>query len=374
MSQGDFAIALSERSDEDAIREVSLRVKAYLPKAIKYLIILSTPHYEPTAILKTINLTLKPLSLLCMRSPFVIFEERIIEKGIVAWGINKEEAELRESIFKNDEPETIESSLRLTFRDPLEKQFIFSLLPSKSNPYSYLQGVNLAVGKAPAVAGAGYIKKYPWGNYQIINNTINEDLLTIIGSGLDMEPIRVGGFSPIGRPFTITKIGSKKNIIAEIDGKPAITIYKHYLEEKFDSFRKNHLFSLYPLGIKHNGCMRLINVMEELDDGSLVCVGDIKEHSKTNLMLLYHPFLFECLSEALLNLEPRQEGIVFMINSLLRKKILKDYAEEEIKFIKYHLGSPFKLIGIYSDYTLFSDRELGRVTMEASSLLLTVWK
>ena len=100
MNKEDFAIAFSQKEGEGAIKEVSLKIKRIFPKRIDYLILLFTPHYTPSHILKTVNFTLKPKKLFCLEAPWLIFEDKSVQKGVVACCLNKKELFSHEVFLK----------------------------------------------------------------------------------------------------------------------------------------------------------------------------------------------------------------------------------------------------------------------------------
>lgn len=370
-----FAIAHSEKKGEEAAKEVSLKIKSVFPKAVKDVFLFFTPQYNPQEVLKTINFTLKPRRVIGLQSPFLNFEDKILEEGMVVFVINKENVELTEIFVKEDTTQKIESALRMSLKGySYEKEFIFSLLSHRFNYHNYLRGLELAIGKSFNVFGAGYIRKYTAKNYQIVNNTVTEGLVNIIGSGIKETSLSIAGFIPLGKPFTITKVMAQRSIIMEINGKPAINIYKDYLEDKFNTFIKNYLFSLYPLGVYYNDEIHLINVIECLKDGSLACIGNLKENVEGHIMFFHSQALLEELKKKLALIKSHGEGLVFMVNSILRKKVLRDYAQEESRIIKQVLGDKFKIIGIYADYSFFSGAERREMNLEAGNILMTLWK
>ncbi|MCK9574122.1 MAG: FIST C-terminal domain-containing protein [Candidatus Omnitrophica bacterium] len=370
-----FAIAYSEKKGEEAAKELSLKIKSVFPKAVKEVFLFFTPQYNPHEALKTINFTLKPRRVIGLQSPFLNFEDRILEEGMVAFVINKENEELTEIFIKEDSTQKIESSLRMSLKNySYEKEFIFSFLSHNFNYRNYLRGLELAIGKSFNVFGAGYIRKYAAKNYQIVNNTVAEGLINIIGGGIKETSLSIAGFIPLGKPFTITKVMAQRSIIMEINGKPAINIYKNYLEDKFDTFIKNYLFSLYPLGIYYNNTIHLVNVIECLKDGSLACIGNLKENVQGHIMFFHSQALFDELKKKLEIIKSHGEGLVFMVNSMLRKKVLREYAYEESRIIKQLLGDKFKIVGIYADYSFFSEPERREINLEAGNILMTLWK
>lgn len=382
MTQQKFATALSEKDGEDALKEISLRIKATFPKSIKYILVFFTPHYQTSTIAKVINFTLKPQSIMGIQSPFLIYEDRVIEKGVVACCINDPYTEMKSIFVKPKQlmddssavQEDIEASLRSALKGlGAKRSFSLPFLSYEKNPYASINAIKLSTGKTMTVFGAGFMKRYGDKNYVISGDTASEGFLGILGKGLEIQLLKIGGFLPVGKPFIITRAVTERNIIMEINGEPAINIYKHYLGSKFDAFKKNYLFPLYPLGIRNNGSLILITVTNYLEDGSLVCVGDVKENQKGHIMVLHHASLIETIKEKLGFLEG-QEGLLIIIDSLARKRILKDVALEEIKFIKKTVGDKFKMIGTYSDYSVFSDENTREAEWEAANILMAAVK
>lgn len=375
MSKETFAIAFSEREQAEAIKEISLKIKLVFPKRINYLIVLFTPDYYPKNILRTINLTLKPRQILGIQSPFLIFEGKVVSKGVVACCINKEEVEFHETFSKATNPQEIESFLTSSFKKLKRGDFsFFSFISSQIDPSAYLRGVKMSLGKFFELIGAGFTKKYSSYNPQIVNNAPVEGVINIAIKGLKVRSLRLGGYVPLGKPFTITKATTDRGIIMEIDNQPALNIYKHYLQEKFKTFVKNHLFSFYPLGINTNGSLRLVNVIDCLEDGSLLCVGEVREKESGHIMFLDTTLLMKNLKDKLTPLRNDRQGLVFIINSLTRKKSLGENTQKEIAAIKETLGDKSKVIGLYADYSFFANKEKGNIDIETGNLLVTMWE
>ena len=375
MDKKTFAIAFSEREQAEAIKEISLKVKLVFPKKVDYLIILFTPDYNPKNLLGTISLTLKPKKILGLQSPFLIFEDKVVSKGVVACCINKDGMELHETFSKATNPEEIESFLISSFKKLKRKDFsFFSFISRQVNPTTYIRGVKMSFGKFFKLLGAGFTKQYSSYNSQIVNNDLSDGLVNIAIKGLEIRSLRLGGYVPLGKPFTITKTTTNRDIIMEIDNQPAINVYKHYLQEKFKTFVKNHLFSFYPLGISANGSFKLINVVDCLEDGSLICVGEAREKEYGHIMFLDSDLFIKNLKDKLTPLRNNGQALTFIINSLTRKKTLGEGAKREIAAIKETLGDKSKVIGLYADYSFFSDKEKGDVDIETGNLLITMWE
>ncbi|MCM8831811.1 MAG: hypothetical protein NC918_06445 [Candidatus Omnitrophica bacterium] len=365
-----FIVALSQKDGENAIREVALKIKYSFLKPVKLFFLLFTPQYNPQILLKTISLTLNPDFILGIQSPFLIFEEQIIEKGIIGCCFTKKQITLKK-LFINKETkatiENIESSVRLVTKNFKDKQFFFSLLSPDFNIFNCIQGFTLALGSAFTILGAGFFRKYGNKNYVISNDTIDEGLLGIIGNGLKIETFRIEGFVPVGKPFLITKVAEEQGIIRQINSRPPIEIYKHYFDEKIDIFVKNKLFTLYPL-ITEEGY--LINVIDCLEDGSFLCIGDVKEKKYAHLSIFHPEAMFYSIKDKLNLVQSGEDGLLFMINSTMRKKIIKEYAYKEIETIRQLLNKNLKIIGMYSDFFIFPNYVDRKIQSETATNLL----
>jgi hypothetical protein len=376
MKKEEFTIALSERDREKAIKEVSLKIKSAFPKEVSHLIIFFTPHYNPVNIINSLNLTLKPKKIIGLGAPLLIHENRIIDKGIVACCINKTGVRSKEIIMKSNEADEIESLLRLSLqRKPHGgDSFLLSLLFPHLNPQTYLKSLHVSLGRSLPLLGLGYSNQYAPRAYQIINNSLNETSANFYIENISITSTQIHGYIPIGKPFIITKASSERGIIIEINDQPATNLYKHYLQEKFEAFKKHHLFSLYPLGIKLEGTRQLIHITDCLEDGSLVCTGEIRENSVGNIMLIDQSSANEALRQKMLLFEGINDALFFVVNSLSRKKILKNSAHSEINLLRETLSGSQNIIGVFSDYTLAPDKERGYITMDTASILVSAWQ
>lgn len=97
------------------------------------------------------------------------------------------------------------------------------------------------------------------------------------GPRLHVTSLFISGWKPLGRELLITK--SDDNILHELDGKPAVEAYRHYLHaENDENFLSN--IRAFPLAFQRNG----VNITREpvfsTPEGSLVLTSDIS-HART---------------------------------------------------------------------------------------------
>ena len=110
--------------------------------------------------------------------------------------------------------------------------------------------------------------------------------------------------------------------------------------------------------------------IECLEDGSLVYLGEIKKETYGYIMFFDPTLLLSNIKTKLAAVDSEMGGIALVINSLARKKMLKDTSEKEIKTIKSSLGDNFKVIGLYAGYSLFSNKKIGDIDIETNNLLI----
>ncbi len=379
MKDETVAITATQINDSaSAIKEISRAIKTYLGgKHIYLALTFFTPQYKPTIIKETLGITLKPKNIFAIQSPLLIFKDKTIQRGIVCCCFIKGTVSIKKIFIKNADAVTIEFIFRKSIMPFKERnRFLISSLGPQINVYNYLRGLELALGRNFKVFGAGFFKKYGAKNFVMLNNTIGEGLGSIIVEGnFNVDNIKLRGFIPLGKSFTITKIAPQKNRIIEIDNKPAASVYKKYLENNFELFKKTSIYSYYPLGIKINNSYRLINVIDILDDDSLLCIGNIKEKSNAHIMMATPESLLEEIKKASFNKRSISDcNLAIIINSLSRRKILKERADEEIAQVSRIFPDTTKVIGLYCDYQIFPCDYIRQFTIENHTLSMILLK
>ncbi len=366
----EFAVAFSENLDEKVtIREIALRIKSFLPRHIDFIIAFFTSHYHLSYLHSLITDMLRPLHVICIETPLIIYEGRVFSQGVVALAGLFSPKKYYLEVSKESTQEEVEISLRKLTRNIPFFSFILSFL-SVEEPQSFLIGVKLGLGRNERFLTV--VSKDEGRICQILGKKIYGKV-AFIGWDKEVEVRhkKISGFIPLGRFFTFTKIDKKRRIILEIDNKPAFSVYRKYLGERIDIFRERKFFYLYPLGVKRNGLYRLIAITDVLDDESLEFRGEVEEGERGNIMILRREVFrkeIERISE-----EFSSYKVMLLVDSLLREKILKEKLKEEIIILKKKLPS-VPLVGFYSDYCIDFDTHLKRFIVEEGNLHLLSFK
>jgi hypothetical protein len=220
---------------------------------------------------------------------------------------------------------------------------------------------DVAIVGGMAGDGAAFVK-----TLQIINETISDNLVIavgIYGNSLVTANGALGGWKPYGPPRKITK--SIKNVVYEMDDKPALSLYKLYIG---DAYAKDLPGSglKFPLAVIEDGKKEVekIRTLLAIDNknGSLTFAGNVKEGETVRLCQTTHDRLVEGASGAAKmitgNLEAirtSQTGLALCVSCVGRKLVMAENISDEITAVQNILGMQTAITGFYS-YGEFAPR------------------
>ncbi|WP_049757850.1 FIST signal transduction protein [Magnetococcus marinus] len=180
----------------------------------------------------------------------------------------------------------------------------------------------------------------------------------VVAVGLSGEGVRVGhgsfgGWSPFGPPRKVTR--SEGNVLFELDGEPALNVYKKYLDVYAkDLPASGLLFPFEMLNADHEqvGLIRTILGVDEAQ-GSLVLAGDIDGDGYLRLMHANTNGLVGGAEQAAIATRERagahsQGGVAILVSCVGRKLVMGDQVDEEVEVVASVLGDDVLLTGFYS--------------------------
>jgi len=195
------------------------------------------------------------------------------------------------------------------------------------------------------------------------------------GDKLKISYGSLGGWDNFGIERLVTK--SKNNILFELDGKPALELYKSFLGDYAKDLPSSGL--LFPLNLRtdrnEEPVVRTILAVDE-DEQSLTFAGDIPEGSYVRLMKANFDRLIDgAIGAAKSTLKDDTIGsptLAILISCVGRKLVLKQMVEEEVEGVSDILGTETVLAGFYSygEISPFSNEskcELHNQTMTIST-------
>jgi len=169
-------------------------------------------------------------------------------------------------------------------------------------------------------------------------------------------PLRVGcgsmgGWDPFGPDRVVTR--STGNVVFELDGRSALSLYKQYLGHHAKDLPASGL--LFPLSVRIDGhvdrVVRTILAVDEIAQ-SLTFAGDIPEGSTAQLMKAN----FDRLVDGAMGAAKATYGgiaevppeLAILISCVGRKLVLKQRIEEEVEAVREVLGESTVMTGFYS--------------------------
>ncbi len=179
---------------------------------------------------------------------------------------------------------------------------------------------------------------------------------TIAALGLYGRRLKVGfgslgGWDSFGPERFVTK--SKANVLYELDGQSALSLYKQYLGEHAKGLPATGL--LFPLSIRTKSdetpVVRTILSVDETAQ-SLTFAGDVPEGSYARLMKANFDRLIDGATGAARTsyqaLGSTTSDLAILISCVGRKLVLKQRIEEEVEAVREVLGEQATLTGFYS--------------------------
>lgn len=195
--------------------------------------------------------------------------------------------------------------------------------------------------------GAHFETTYVLSNSGVASNKISA--IGFYGDNLKVGFGSFGGWDSFGIERMVTK--SNGNVLHEIDGEPALKLYKSFLGEKAAELPASGL--LFPLSMRtkadETAVVRTILSVNEAEQ-SITFAGDLPEGSYVKMMKANIDRLINGAEKAaqtsVLNENNQKPSLAILISCVGRKLVLKQMIEEEA--VKDVLGEQVTQTGFYS--------------------------
>lgn len=186
-------------------------------------------------------------------------------------------------------------------------------------------------------------------NDGVASNTV---VALAIPVGVQIGHGSFGGWKPFGPARKVTR--STGNVLFELDGEPALEVYKRYLGEYAAQLPSSGLlFPFEMLGQDHSamGLVRTILGVDEAN-GSLILAGDIQTDGYLRLMHASNDALVEG-AEAAANAAQEMvsqvgQGLGLLVSCVGRKLVMGGRIDEEIEAVGDVFGQHIAIAGFYS--------------------------
>jgi hypothetical protein len=174
----------------------------------------------------------------------------------------------------------------------------------------------------------------------------------LYGDALDFAHGSFGGWEPFGPARKVTRCAG--NVLYELDGEPALGVYKRYLGDHAKGLPASGLlFPFAMLGEDHDaiGLIRTILGVDETS-GSLTLAGAIDDGGYLKLMHASTDRLVNGAESAAKAAEKMHsaggDSLAILVSCVGRKLVMGDRVEEEVEAVAEVFGSKATLAGFYS--------------------------
>lgn len=195
------------------------------------------------------------------------------------------------------------------------------------------------------------------------------------GSAIKIGYGSIGGWNQFGPGRKITK--SKDNILYELDGKPALDLYKQYLGDAADKLPGSAL--LFPLSIRpnhkseHNIVRTIVGVDEK--EKTMIFAGDMPEGYIAQLMHGNFDNLVEGAAKAagLANIDnPVNDGLAILVSCIGRKLLLGQSISDETEAVAEIFKHNIPTIGFYSYGEICHQEFTGKCGLHNQTMTVTL--
>ena len=232
---------------------------------------------------------------------------------------------------------------------------------------------NISVTGGLAGDGADFGETFIVANGNIASNQI-------VALGLYGEALKIGfgshgGWDSFGVERLVTK--SEENVLFELDGQPALQLYKSFLGDKADELPGSGL--LFPLSMRDEDnitpVVRTILAVNE-EDQSLTFAGNIHQGAYVRLMKANVDRLIsgaEKSAEIALDNIGTKSQLAILVSCVGRRLVLKQLVEEELEVVSDVLGDKVAMTGFYSYGEIAPFDEFTACTLHNQTMTITTF-
>ncbi len=227
------------------------------------------------------------------------------------------------------------------------------------NGSELISGFQSVLGDTPIIGGlagdgGAFVK-----TLQMFNETVSDHMVIAVGlygDALVTASGALGGWRPYGPPRKVTR--SEKNVVYELDNKPALSLYQMYIGAAFSKGLPGSGLK-FPLAVIEEGKREVEKIRTLLaidpDDNSLTFAGNVEEGETIRLCQTNHDRLVEGAGAAA-NLvldgldaqKTNSPGLALCVSCVGRKGVMAEQVVDEVKLVQQILGPQTSVTGFYS--------------------------
>ncbi len=200
----------------------------------------------------------------------------------------------------------------------------------------------------------------------------------VVAVGFCGESVQVGhgsfgGWTPFGPDRRVTR--SDGNVLYELDGEPALAVYKRYLGDHARDLPASGL--LFPFSMRREGAAPVIRTILGVSDadGSLTLAGEIDPNGSLQLMMASTDNLVDGAQDAATWARNMHAGsdaaLAILVSCVGRKLVMGDRVDEELDAVADVLGRQAVLTGFYSNGEISPSGPNGQCGLHNQTMTVT---
>jgi len=287
-----------------------------------------------------------------------IGNKKFAEEAFVLTSVKMKSTKVKKVVYKlkdvQDSKTAGESIAKQLLAEDLKYVFILSE-GLNVNGTRLIEGINAVLDERINVSGGlagdsgAFVKTYVADEKnEFTTNCIAA--LGFYGETIETASGSFGGWDSFGIDRTVTK--SVENVVYEIDGQPALDLYKSYLGEKAAELPGSGLY--FPLEMRESEnselLVRTILGVNE-NENSLTFAGNIPEGAFVRLMKTNVNRVIdgaEKSSQIVKNAITNEPKLVLMVSCVGRKLVLKQLTQDEVEAVTDTFPENVVFTGFYS--------------------------
>ena len=211
-------------------------------------------------------------------------------------------------------------------------------------------GLDVPINGGLAGDGGAFARTFTLSNAGVSDNGVVA--IGLYGEALQFAHGSFGGWEPFGPARKVTRCVG--NVLYELDGEPALEVYKRYLGDHAKGLPASGLLFPFAMVGEDHTALGLIRTILGIDEanGSLTLAGAIDPDGYLKLMHASTDGLVngaESAAEAALKMQNAGgESLAILVSCVGRKLVMGDRIDEEVEAVGDVFGDKATLTGFYS--------------------------
>ena len=245
------------------------------------------------------------------------------------------------------------------------------------NGSELVEGLQEVLPEVPITGGLAGDNAAFTQTFLLNNDKIHEKIVIAVGIyGKDavVTSGALGGWNPYGPPRKITR--ASKNIVYELDNKPALPLYKMYIGYYANTLPASGLN--FPFAImsedKEITVIRTLLAVDDKDN-SLTFAGNVAEGSTVRFLKSDHDQLVNGAGDAAQqildkNVNINDRALAICVSCVGRKLVMKEQVSDEVFAVQRLLGAQTGITGFYSNGEICSGERDGESMLHNQTMTI----